>query len=338
VGDSHKRDMTTEPLDPGPLDEGHLDPGPLDEGMAAFSKAVSEALPPGFEQLPLAQQRAQWDALCRSFRAPRPANITVQDIDINGVPTRLFRPNTTDPVAGVIYGHGGGFVLGSPETHDDMCAEMAAGANAAVALFNYHKAPEHPFPAQLEDSMTIYNWMRRQGRDHGIDPDHLIAAGDSAGGQMSAALALHLRAQNLPQLKAMVLIYPGLGASFSSPSYERNADSKSLSRDEMLYYWRSFLGPEGNPNWKNELALPLLARDLSNLPPAFITAAWHDPLYDDGVTFHQRLLKAGVASTLRTEPALAHSYMRARNHSAPAKEAFAVIVQALKHFSAPVKR
>ncbi len=316
------------------MTQAPFDAVPLDEGMAAFSKAVSEALPPGFEKFPLVQQRAQWDALCRSFRAPRPSTITVQDIDINGVPTRLFRPNTTDPVAGVIYGHGGGFVLGSPETHDDMCAEMAAGANAAVALFNYRKAPEHPFPAQLEDSITIYNWMRAHGSEYGINPDHLIAAGDSAGGQMSAALALHLRAARLPQLKAMVLIYPCLSADFSSASYKRNADSKSLSRDEMLYYWRSFLGPDDHASWRNEKALPLLASDLTGLPPAFITAAWHDPLFDDASIFHERLLKAGVPSTLRTEPTLAHSYMRARNHSQKAKEGFDAIVKALRHFSA----
>jgi acetyl esterase len=306
---------------------------PLDPGMIAFSKAVGEALPPGFEKLPLQQQRDQWDALCRSFRAPRPKGITVTDLEIAGVPTRLFRPNTSSTVAGVIYGHGGGFVLGSPETHDDMCAELAAGANAAVALFNYRKAPEHPFPAQLEDSVTVWKWMYEKGREHGINPDHLIAAGDSAGGQMSAALALHVRDLKLPQLKAMVLIYPGLGASFSSPSYERNADSKSLSRDEMLYYWRSFLGPEDHPNWKNPRALPLLEKDLSNLPPAFVTAAWHDPLYDDAVIFHERLLAAGVASTLRIEPALAHSYMRARNHSPKARAGFDAIVSALRDFA-----
>jgi acetyl esterase len=307
---------------------------PLDPGMAALLKVMADKTPPGAEHWPLEKQRAAWDEVCRHFRAPRPAGLKVTDLSFDGMSFRLFVPESTKPVAGVIYGHGGGWVLGSPETHDDMCAEMAAGANCAVALLNYRKAPEHPFPAQLEDSMTLWRWMRSQGPQHGISPVHLIAAGDSAGGQMSVTLALHLREKKLQQLKAMVLIYPGLGADFESPSMKRNAKAQGLSRSEMMFYLESFLGPQGHANWKNEKALPLLAKSLTGLPPAFITIAGHDPLYDDGERFHQKLLASGVASTLRVEPALAHSYMRARNHSDVARAGFVAIVDALRGFAA----
>lgn len=304
---------------------------PLDPGMAQFCKALSEATPPGAELWPLQQQRDAWNALCRSFRAPCPDNITVEDVVANGVSARVFTPKSKGPHAGVIYGHGGGWVLGGPDTHADMCAEMASGANCVVVLTDYRLAPEHPHPAQLEDSLKVWRWMREQ---NSIDPNRIIAAGDSAGGQMSAALALTLRDLGLPQVKAVLLIYPVLGANVETPSYIRNAHAASLTRAEMIHYLTAFLGPEGSSAWSDEKALPLLAQNLEGFPPAFITIAGHDPLLDDGAMFHQRLLRAGVASQLREEPALGHSYMRARNHSQVAKAGFVAIVQALKGFAA----
>lgn len=304
---------------------------PLDPGMAQFCKVLGDATPPGAELWPLQQQRDAWNALCRSFRAPRPDNITVEDVVANGVPSRVFTPTTKGPHAGVIYGHGGGWVLGGPDTHDDMCAEMASAANCVVVLMDYRLAPEHPYPAQLEDSLKVWRWMREQ---QSIDPNRIIAAGDSAGGQMSVALAMILRDLGLPQVNAMVLIYPVLGANVETPSYIRNANAASLTRAEMIHYLTAFLGPEGAPAWSDEKALPLLAQNVEGLPPAFITVAGHDPLHDDGAMFHQRLLSAGVASQLREEPALGHSYMRARNHSPVAMQAFEAIVAALKAFAA----
>jgi acetyl esterase len=305
----------------------------MDAGMLQFCKVLAEATPPGAEAWPLEQQRSAWNALCRSFRAPRPADVSTVDLMANGVPCRVFTPKESGPHAGVLYGHGGGFVLGGPDTHDDMCAEMASGAKCVVVLIDYRLAPEHPYPAQLEDSLKVWRWMREQGGEYGIDPNRIIAAGDSAGGQMSAALALTLRDLELPQLSAMVLIYPWLGANLESPSFHRNANAPGLTRAEMLFYMTAFLGAMGSPAWSDEKALPLLAQNLAGLPPAFITVAGHDPLYDDGVTFHQKLLAAGITSVLRQEPQLAHSYMRARHHSVPAMESFKAIIAALKNFA-----
>ncbi len=306
---------------------------PMDTGMLHFCDMLAKAWPIGAEAWPLDQQRAAWNNLCKSFRAPRPDDITTIDLIANGVPCRVFTPKSKGPHAGVIYGHGGGFVLGGPDTHDDMCAEMASGAKCVVVLINYRLAPEHPHPAQLEDSLKVWRWMREQGAAHSIDPNRIIAAGDSAGGQMCAALALTLRDLGLPQVKAMVLIYPWLGANHESPSYLRNANAPGLTRAEMLYYITAFLGPEGAPAWSDEKALPNLAQNLEGLPPAFITVAGHDPLFYDGVVFHEKLLNSGIASELRQEPQLAHSYMRARHHSPPAMDSFNAIVEALKNFA-----
>jgi acetyl esterase len=305
----------------------------IDPGMLSFYKILSAQTPPGSEHWPLDRQRAAWNAVCAAFRAPRPENIEVSDTVANGVSVRIFKPKGTTLKPGVIYSHGGGWVLGGPDTHDDICAEMAAGANCVVVLTDYRLAPEHRHPAQLEDSLKVWRWMREQGHLQGIYADHIIAAGDSAGGQMSVALALTLRDLGLPQLHALVLLYPVLGANMETASYIRNANAPCLTRDDMRYYLTSFLGPEGSPAWADEKAVPLMATSLESLPPTYITVAGHDPLYDDGVMFHERLVAAGISSELRREPRLAHSYMRARHHSAVAMEGFQAIVGALRQFA-----
>jgi acetyl esterase len=301
----------------------------LDEGMRHFYKKLSEATPPGAESWPLDQQRAAWNALCQSFQAPLPAGVEVSDIVCNGVPCRLYKPAGGHDLPAVIYGHGGGWVLGGPSTHNDMCAELSAATGTAVLLMDYRLAPENPFPAQLEDSLKVWRWLREQGPATGIDPGNLIAAGDSAGGQMSVALAMALQELALPQLQGLVLIYPVLGSDMGTASYIRNANAPCLTRGEMGFYLTSFLGPEGSAAWHDPKAAPNLAADVSYLPPTYITVAAHDPLRDDGVIFAEKLKLAGVPVALREEPVLAHSYMRARHHSGPAMEGFKAIARAL---------
>lgn len=299
----------------------------LDPGMLAFTDALNAQTPPEAVTWSLDRQRAAWNAVCAKFRAPRPEGLEVSDLETSGVKFRLYVPKGPPPTTGVLYFHGGGWVLGGPETHDDMCAEMAAGTHCVVALVDYRLAPEHTHPAQLEDSFKVWRWMREN------ISDNLIAAGDSAGGQMSAGLALHLKDLNLPQLKGLVLIYPVLGANVETPSYIRNANAPCLTRADMIYYLQCFLGPEGSSNWRDQTAVPNLAQDVSGLPPAFITVAGHDPLHDDGTIFAAKLREAGIACTVLEEPALAHSYMRARNVSAVAKKGFDAIVEALRSLS-----
>lgn len=312
------------------MSDQHAGIAPIDPGMLAFYKALSAKTPPGSENWPLDQQRAAWNALCQEFRTTRPPGIEATDIIANGVPCRMFRPKQGAHFATVIYGHGGGWVLGGPETHDDICAEMASGASIAVLLMDYRLAPEHPFPAQLQDSLKVWRWVLEQGHAHKLDASRIIAAGDSAGGQMSVALALTLHELQLRPPIGLVLIYPVLGANMNTSSYIRNANAPCLTRDEMKFYLDAFLGPPESPAWHNDKAIPNLAGDVSGLPPAFITVAAHDPLHDDGVIFHDKLKAAGIPSTLRREPELAHSYMRARHHSKPAMAGFRAIVAALQ--------
>jgi acetyl esterase len=299
----------------------------IDPGMLGFYAALSQHTPPESASWPLERQRRAWEDVCRLFRAPRPRGIAVEDVDVDGIHCRIYRP-PGGMKPGLIYFHGGGWVLGSCETHDDMCAEMAAGADLAVVMMDYRLAPEHPHPAQLDDSLKVLRWIRSEM--HGIDRTNIIGAGDSAGGQMTAGLCLELRARGEPMLTGQVLIYPVLGADFDAPSYLRNADAPGLTRADMMYYLASFLGPKGNANWSDPRAVPLRADDVSGLPPAFISVAAHDPLCDDGISFAGRLRAAGIAVSLREEPQLAHSFMRARHQSAPAMAGFQAIVAAMR--------
>ena len=303
---------------------------PIDPGMLKFREALSAQSPPESAHWPLDRQRAAWNGVCASFRAPIPAGVQVEDRVLNEVPCQIFRPEGVGLRPGLLYFHGGGWVLGGPDTHGDMCAEMALGAEIVTVLVDYRLAPEHPHPAQLEDSRAVLAWLRAHGSEIGMDPDSVIGGGDSAGGQMTAGLSLYLRDKGLQPLIGMVLIYPVLGNDVNTQSYLRNAHAPCLTREEMVFFLGAFMGPKGNPNWTDPLAAPLLAKDLSDLPQAFITAAAHDPLYDDGIMFHERLSAAGVPSVLRREPQLAHSYMRARHHSAPAMTGFQAIIRALK--------
>jgi acetyl esterase len=307
---------------------------PLDEGMLAFYKKLTAASPPEAVNWPLAEQRKSWNALCKSFAAPLPPGLRTEDIEVarqdGSVKVRLYRPASDKLRPGVLYMHGGGWVLGGIETHDDMCAEIAHGADVVVAAVDYRLAPEHPHPAQLEDNLAVLHWIRSEGTRHGIDATAVIAAGDSAGGQMSASLALYLRDRKLPQIKGQVLIYPVLGYDLDTPSYQRNADAPCLTRSEMIYYWDAVLGAERDSNLQDKYLVPLAERDFSNLPPAFITAAGYDPLHDEAVLYAEKLKAAGGQAALRREPNLAHSYMRARHVSAACMDGFKAIVSAIR--------
>ena len=314
------------------MDDGHHHP-PLDEGMLRFYERLTAASPPEAVNWPLEKQRKSWDEVCRSFAAPLPSELRSQDLAVprkgGEVRIRLYRPAGEKLRPGVIYMHGGGWVLGSIETHDDMCAEMAKAADVVVAAVDYRLAPEHPHPAQLQDNLAVLEWMRRAGAAHGIDTRSIVAAVDSAGGQMSASITLYLRDKGLPQLKGQVLIYPVLGFDLDTPSYQRNANAPCLTREEMIFYWESVLGTKSGSERRDKYIIPLLETDYSNLPPAFITAAGYDPLHDEALIYAEKLKAAGVQVTVRQEPRLAHSYMRARRVSATCKAGFDAICSAI---------
>jgi acetyl esterase len=303
---------------------------PFDLEMKAFLEEQARLNGPWEPDWPLARQRQVWEGECRRARARRPERLMVEDIDANGIHVRVYRPPGEDPKPALLHAHGGGWTMGSCETHDDLAAEIADQADVVSVLFDYRLAPEHPHPAQVEDAARVLDWVRSTGRAIGIDPARIVLSGDSAGGQIAAGLALSLARGGERVLRGLVLINPGLSADLDTPSCLRNERAPGLSRTEMLGYLTAFLGPRESGNWSDPLALPNLAKDVSGLPPSFITVAGHDPLFDDGVAFHAKLRAAGVPAVLREEPALAHSYWRTRHHSRAAMAGFRAIVEAVR--------
>jgi acetyl esterase len=303
---------------------------PFDAEMARFLVEAAKLGPAWQPDWPLARRRPARDENYRLNRAGRPPRLMVEDLDVGGLHVRIFRPPGEDPKPAMLYAHGGGWAWGSCETHDDITAEIADQADVVSVAFDYRLAPEHPHPAQVEDAATVLDWMRSSGRALGLDPGRIVAAGDSAGGQIAAGLALRLKAAGGPQLRGLVLVNPALGANTETASYLAHAMSPTLQRAHMVEYLEAFLGPRGSPAWRDPVALPNLATDVSGLPPTFISVAGHDPLHDDGVIFHDKLRAAGAACVLRHEPALAHTYIRARHASAAAKAGFAAIVEAVR--------
>ncbi|MEM7430218.1 MAG: alpha/beta hydrolase, partial [Pseudomonadota bacterium] len=225
----------------------------------------------------------------------------------------------------VLYAHGGGFVVGGLHSHDDICAELSAHAGAALVAMDYRMAPEHPFPAAVDDCWAVAESFLKQG-------SQLVVAGDSAGAKLSAAVALKARDEKMPGILGQVLIYGGFGGEPEGGSYEEHAHAPGLTTEDVKYYGEIYMGARPNPHWGDKLARPLLETDFSGLPPAFLVAAGLDPLYDDTFAYAESLKAAGVTAEARGEPDLVHGFIRARHMSDPAGASFAAIADAVKRF------
>lgn len=223
----------------------------------------------------------------------------VQNIDIAGpegpLPVRLYRPDSTGPHPVLVFYHGGGFVVGSLDTHDALARGLTNAADCAVFSVDYRLAPEHPFPAAVEDAFAAVEWVAEHGETIGLDPDRIAVGGDSAGGNLAAATTLTVRDRGGPPLTHQVLIYPAVSSPVlgAFDSYEENAEGYFLERREMEWFLDQYLAAETDV--RNEYFAPLLARDLSDVPTATVVTAGFDPIRDEGMAYVDRLEDAGVA-------------------------------------------
>lgn len=293
-----------------------------DPGIRDFLIAGERFYPPDAVSLTMAEQRAFYDRYCAHFRKPRPDGVAAEDVAFGGVPCRHYRLAGTENAPVLVYLHGGGFVLGGLDSHDDVCAELCAGARIEVMAVDYRLAPEHPFPAAFEDAYAALMAVASTNAE-------IIVGGDSAGGNLAAALCLKARDAAAPRLKGQVLIYPGLGGDMGRGSYVSQAQAPGLSTADVRYYRDTYRGGG------SKFAEPLRETDYRGLPPAFLVAAALDPLHDDCFDYAARLAAAGVPAMVRDEPLLVHAFLRARNMSAPARASFDAITAAcasLAHF------
>lgn len=286
-----------------------------DPGIRDFLIAGERFYPADAVTFTMAEQRAFYDRYCAHFRKPRPPGVSATDVCLGGVPCRHYRLAGAEEAPVLVYLHGGGFVLGGLDSHDDVCAELCAGASIQVIAVGYRLAPEHVFPAALEDGWAV---LQAVAARHGA----VIVGGDSAGGNLAAALALKARDEKGPALRGQVLIYPGLGGDMSRGSYVTRAAAPGLSTADVAYYRDVYRGGG------SKYAEPLRETDYARLPAAFLVAAGLDPLHDDCLDYAARLEAAGVSAAVRDEPLLVHAFLRARHMSEPARRSFAAITAA----------
>ncbi|MEW5742866.1 MAG: alpha/beta hydrolase [Myxococcota bacterium] len=239
-----------------------------------------------------AEARAQLRASVRRARwltGKPPAVALVRDEAVAGVPVRRYRPvDSTEALPGVVYFHGGGWVQGDLETHDGVCRALCLASGASVVAVDYRLAPEHPYPAAHEDARAVVRALQRNGGAFGLDGARLAVAGDSAGGNLAAAVALSLKG-----LRAQVLVYPVLDCVDESASYATFATGHFLTREDMRFFIRSYLPREEDRHGLD--ASPLRHPGaLAGAPPAFVLTAEADVLRDEGQAYTRALEAAGV--------------------------------------------
>lgn len=293
------------------MDQAVSKPMPTEEGILAFHQRCEAFYPADAVGASITQQRKWYDALCAAFDASSPEGLTREDGLVEGrIPIRRYRPAIVATQTRIYYIHGGGFVVGSLDSHDAICAELADFARAELVSIDYRLAPEHVWPAAFEDCYAVLNFLLTDGRP-------VVVAGDSAGGNLTAGIVLQARADGLSGVVGQALIYPGLGGDLSSGSYVEMSDAPGLTTADTSYYRKILQAPADNP-----FAAPLAEMDLSGLPPTYITGAFFDPLRDDARLYAARLASAGVNVTFREEPQMIHAWLRARHMSEGAGEGF----------------
>lgn len=237
---------------------------------------------------------------------------TVQDTEVGGVAARVYRPHVTTPAPTVVYLHGGGFVIGDLDTHDVAVRLLATDLGAVVVSVDYGLAPEHPFPAGVDDSWAAFAAVAAHIADFGGDADRLVIAGDSAGANLATVTALRARDEGVP-LAAQLLAYPTVDPAGIYPSRIENAQGYFLTERDMQWFFRQYTGvdvdsPDALALTEDPRIAPLRAGSLSGLAPAVVATAEYDPLRDEGVAYAAALTAAGVTVWHRTYPGLIHGF------------------------------
>lgn len=271
-----------------------------------------------------AARRAHFEVVAAAMRQPTPDGVVTQELwiehDGRRVRLRSFRVPTGSPQAALVYFHGGAWMQGSPETHWDITAGLAARTGRAVFSVDYAKAPEHPFPAAVNDARAVVGWLFNHAAAQGVDAARIAIGGDSAGANLSAAMTLAFRGTGCA-LEKQLLVYPACDFDMSRPSYSENANGPIVVTASMPAVNAMYCPDPAD--LQNPLVAPLLADSHTGLPPAFVAVAEHDPLRDSGLAYAQALQAAGVDVVLDRGPGLIHGYLRGMAYCADVRTVFA---------------
>lgn len=283
---------------------------PLNPQVQALLAMMAQAPQPDFTTMTAAEVRAVSDTPMAFAPPPEVAQVRDLSLPLDGrtLSARLYVPKgagSNPPL--VVFYHGGGWVIGTLDTHDATARALCVASGAAVLSVAYRLAPEHPYPLPVEDCFDALCWAARNGDALGVDAGRLAVAGDSAGGNLAAAVAILARDRGGPALRHQCLVYPVADRDFSLPSYVENGGGEAfLSTAMMAWFWDCYLGQ--TPVEQATLAAILRHPDLAGLPPAGIFTAEFDPLRDEGLAYAARLAESGVSVQSHMAPGMIHGF------------------------------
>lgn len=286
----------------------------LDPQAARVLEAMEQADLPLLETLAPPQARQQYEQGTAMVGGEPPAVFDVRDVDADGplgaIPLRVYTPRDPDgqPLPMLIYIHGGGWVIGSRDSHDVPCRYLALAGDCIVVSVDYRMAPEHPFPEPVHDCWAAVQWIADNAEALGGSAERIAIGGDSAGGNLSTVMCLMARDQGGPPFVHQLLIYPGTDMTRNHASHDELAEGYRLTRPLIDWFMNHYFSGE-NKNLRDPLASPLLAEDLSGLPPALIVSAGYDPLRDEDLAYHERLVEQGVDSRHIHYPGMIHGFI-----------------------------
>ncbi len=283
---------------------------PLDsQAQMLLEKMEASGIPP-FHTLPVEDARLAMRDLFGKKKNPVSVQ-HVEDRDISGpagsIPIRLYTPEGEGPFPVLVYFHGGGWVLGSIETHDPICRELAQAIGCVVVSVDYRLAPEHPFPVPLEDCYAAVCWVARHAAEINGDAQRIAVGGDSAGGNLAAAVTLTARDRGTPPIAYQLLIYPVTDHAFDTDSYQENGHGYFLTKDMMVWFWQHYLSNKDHGLCPQ--ASPLRAQQVAGLPSALVLTAEFDPLRDEGEAYAEQLQAAGVPVVYRCYAGMIHGFL-----------------------------
>lgn len=263
------------------------------------------------------EMRAGWNAYSSRMRRPHPETMSVEDRNVGGkggpIPVRVYRPAAVGAADApcVLYFHGGGFMKGDLDSSDTVAWGLAEEAGAVVVSVDYRLAPEHPYPAAFDDCYSVLEDVAANARAYGIDAKRIAVCGDSAGGNLAAAVSLAARDRRGPAISGQMLIYPCLTDDVAGGTYGSHAVTPGLTTSSMGTYWGWYLAGNEVPS-TDPYAVPLKAEDLSGLPSTCVHVAEIDPLFDDGRLYAERLKAQGISTEFRCAKGMIHGFLRAR--------------------------
>jgi acetyl esterase len=304
----------------------------LDPQMQAILDQAAAAGGKPFHAMTPVEARQAIDVMFAAFRG-NPATVgRVEDRKLPGpageVPVRIYSPPGRGPFGILVYFHGGGWVIGNIETHDSLCRDLTNQAGIVTVSVDYRLAPEHKFPAGPEDCYAVTKWVGANAALLSVDADKIAVAGDSAGGNLAAVVALMARARGGPKIAYQALIYPVTDSSRDTPSYhEFSKDGYILSKADMEWFFDYYLNP-GDEN--NPFVAPAQAKDLKGLPPALVLTAAYDPLRDEGEAYGEALRKAGVPTKISRYDGVCHGFVSMAAALDAGKRAVAEIASELR--------